>query len=655
MNTYGHWPSFLHRYRQHFRCCLVLCLYLLCSTPLTHAQTRQIRQIDSLFRHAPDLASKQKNFLQLYDHINSMSVEKLGNYLQEGKPLFVKGTVLYDHYESGYCPYFYKSGKIRECIQTADQILGRAKAGDLIKRPYLNTLLYKCVGYIRNNESKEAIENIFLLLQRSEQAKDSQQVVKGYSILGWAYMELDKYDDAIRWMQKGIQYTQNPSILAKSSNIFTNIASCYNNINQMDSAHYYIEKGIFYSTESENLAILANAYNIRADMYIKEGRMDLAEKDMQQALQVREQNADRLYVISDLGQLAFFYASNHQPEKGIATAQKGIVLARELKNLPKLIYLYQSLANNYQVADSLEAYAACLSTIIQLKDSLYAQNAGDALAELETKYELQKKENIIMRQQYELSRNRFITFGLGALSLLGLLSGWLVYRNYRLTQKRKLERAMLEQKLMSFKAVEQAKESERKRIAADLHDNLGAYAAAISANVRNMQESETARQPEIIQQLDENAQHMVTQLGDTIWVLKNEHLPITKLADRFKLWTQRLIQNYPGVKYHYEEFIQNDIEFTPNKILQIFLVLKECVNNALKHSQCTDLKISFQSDSHWTIRIEDNGIGFNPDQRKKGSGISNIQKRVMESGWSVRWEAVAPQGTRITISETTIN
>ena len=214
---------------------------------------------------------------------------------------------------------------------------------------------------------------------------------------------------------------------------------------------------------------------------------------------------------------------------------------------------------------------------------------------------------------------------------------------------------MLEQKLMSFKAVEQAKESERKRIAADLHDNLGAYAAAISANVRNMQESETARQPEIIQQLDENAQHMVTQLGDTIWVLKNEHLPITKLADRFKLWTQRLIQNYPGVKYHYEEFIQNDIEFTPNKILQIFLVLKECVNNALKHSQCTDLKISFQSDSHWTIRIEDNGIGFNPDQRKKGSGISNIQKRVMESGWSVRWEAVAPQGTRITISETTIN
>ncbi|HNP54365.1 MAG TPA: hypothetical protein PKK69_07095, partial [Ferruginibacter sp.] len=431
-----------------------------------------------MFRHAPDLASKQKNFLLLYDQINSMSVEKLGSYLEEGKPLFQKGTVLYDHYESGYCPFYYKSGKIKECIQTANQILGRAKESDLIKRPYLNTLLYKCVGYVRNNDSKEAIKNIFVLLQRSEAAKDSFQVVKCYSILGWAYMDLDQYEDAIRWMQKGIHYTQNQNILDNTPNIYANIASCFNNVNQMDSAHYYVEEAIRAASSVENLAILANAYNIRADIYIKEGKMDLAEKDMQSGLKVREQNADKLYVISDLGQLAFFYASNHQTEKGIATANKGIALARELNNLPKLIYLYQSLSDNYEAADSMKAYASCLATIIQLKDSLYAQNASEALAELETKYELQKKENIIMRQQYELSRNRYFTFGLGALSLLALFSAWLMYRNYRLRQKRKMERAVLEQKLMSFKAVEQAKESERKRIAADLHDNLGAYAAA---------------------------------------------------------------------------------------------------------------------------------------------------------------------------------
>ena len=120
MKTNGTWPSQLNE-RSRIGCWSIgLFIIVICFSVGATAQTRRIRAIDSMFRHAPDLASKQKNFLLLYDQINSMSVEKLGSYLEEGKPLFQKGTVLYDHYESGYCPFYYKSGKIKECIQTAN-------------------------------------------------------------------------------------------------------------------------------------------------------------------------------------------------------------------------------------------------------------------------------------------------------------------------------------------------------------------------------------------------------------------------------------------------------------------------------------------------------------------------------------------------------
>ena len=106
--------------------------------------------------------------------------------------------------------------------------------------------------------------------------------------------------------------------------------------------------------------------------------------------------------------------------------------------------------------------------------------------------------------------------------------------------------------ICSLQAIKQAEEKERKRIAADLHDNLGSYAAAISSNIRYLKGNNHEENQLIVAQLDENAKGIVTQLSDSIWVLKNEQLSITKLADRFKAWTQRIIQNYPHVKYFYQ-------------------------------------------------------------------------------------------------------
>lgn len=619
-----------------------------------YSQTRKINGLKLQFYQENSNSQKQKTILELCSQFYSMSADSLIKYIALGEKLVKPNSTDYFKLQIYHLIYLNKKGKFDQSLALCDSLLAmtsKVEISDSIQRSLLSS---RCGIYIRNNRQSEAITNAFKLLEQAEQQKDTIAVLKAYILLGYANMELEKYAEAIKWLNKGCYYTTDENILEQAPYMYSNNASCYNNLNIMDSAFKNIDLALKYCRKTEHLNGLANALNIRAAMYQKQGNLSLAEADLQEALVARQKIGDVLDVIADMGQLASFYAEINQTDKGIAIAQKGISMAQENNNVSKLIFLKIGLAENYRKANDLKNYAATLQSIVDLKDTLYQKNSTEAIAEMQTKYELQKKENIILLQQSRLERSRYFNIGFSLLFILGLITAWLIYRNYKLIQQRKLEVFLSDEKIASFKAIKEAEEKERKRIAADLHDNLGANAAAISANVQYLLEGRDNRES-IMEQLDTNAKGIVSQLSDTIWVLKNEQFAFTQLADRFKNWLQRLIKNYPDVKYFYEEKIDTDVAFKPLEILHIFLILKECVNNALKHADGSILRIGFYADTEVKIVIEDNGKGFNIDDVQHGNGIENIKNRAVQSNWEVQWTSVNPSGTRITLTAATTN
>ncbi|MEO0312237.1 MAG: hypothetical protein RIQ89_1894, partial [Bacteroidota bacterium] len=336
-------------------------------------------------------------------------------------------------------------------------------------------------------------------------------------------------------------------------------------------------------------------------------------------------------------------------DKGIAAAKEGIRMAHIIQNTSKLIFIYKALAYNYKKADLFEDYAATLEKIIELKDTLSKKNADDAISVLEAKYEIQKQENIILQQKSRLYKNKIVTWAILIGACFMTLSAWLGYRNYKHLQARKLKDAVNQEKQNTVMAIQQAEENERKRIAADLHDNLGSYAAAIKANAREIKVFHPELQAS--SQIEENAEQMVTQLGETIWVLKNEELRLTDIADRFKVWIQRLLLNYPHIKYYYQESIEVDHAYSPNQTLDLFLILKECVTNAIKHSNGTELKIIFYSNENVVLTIQDNGSGFDMNAITQSSGINNVIKRATNFNYFVDWKS-NQSGTKVSISST---
>lgn len=622
---------------------------------VTWAQTSRISLLKNQLQEAKAIDGQEKILMKICEQNYSLSADNLQEYVRQGLDIAPKNSIEHFRFKNFYCFYYLKNGKAKEAGNYSDSLLNELLKYPTYSQVRLEVIYNKSASLIRNNQYKQAIETALQLLEGAENSKDTLSVLRAYSLLGWANMELENEHEAIDWLNKGINYTHNLDLLKNANSLFLNIASCYNILDQKDSAIRAINTGLDYCTEIENLTSQANALNIRAAIYSRSDRIKEAQRDLEDALEIRKKIGDLHYIISDMGQLSHFYAYTHQPEKGIPISLQGIELAKKANNLYKLIYLKKGLAKNYEDANRSKDQINTLIEIIHLKDSLYESNSEDAIAELSTKYELQKKENIIIQQENNLIRSQYINTG----ALLGLILGtiilWLLYRNYKHIQQQRMTKALAEEKIHSIQAIKRAEENERKRIAADLHDNLGSYAAAITSNIRYLKESKLADNTAIISQIDENAQGIVTQLSDSIWVLKNEQLPITKLADRFKAWAQRMIQNYPEVRYFYEENILNDVELTPGKTLNIFLIIKECFNNSLKHSNCTEIKINFSSTDHLSIRIEDNGKGFQTNLQNNGNGIENIKHRARDCDLMVTWKSLQPTGTSVELSDSTTN
>jgi signal transduction histidine kinase/ligand-binding sensor domain-containing protein len=192
---------------------------------------------------------------------------------------------------------------------------------------------------------------------------------------------------------------------------------------------------------------------------------------------------------------------------------------------------------------------------------------------------------------------------------------------------------------------------ERERISRDLHDNLGAYAAAIASNIDAIKNSQYVSDINFLHRLQNNSQSIINQLNNTIWALNKEAISLTAISDRFKIFLQKIQPNYSQVDITIKETITHDQTLSPANALHLFRIMQEAVNNALRHSKCQNIFIRISSSESWEICINDDGKGI-PDLDEKlitGNGLRNIKLRCAEAGWIVTWQNAIPNGTELVI------
>lgn len=231
-----------------------------------------------------------------------------------------------------------------------------------------------------------------------------------------------------------------------------------------------------------------------------------------------------------------------------------------------------------------------------------------------------------------------------SLTLIGTTLYFIVYRQ-RLKLKRELE---LQQKL----------ESERIRIARDLHDNVGAQLSYLITNIDWMLENPDALNEKEtnkrLNSLSETGKQAILTLRQTIWAINNKELSVEDLADRFKQFALKMLEFNKTISLHVEENIDESMMLGPGVALNLFRICQEAFNNCLKHANCSNIKITIKSDLDYRFyfQLDDDGIGFNPDYENKTGhyGLLNMYSRAEETGSKLIIDSTPGIGTCFVLS-----
>jgi len=176
----------------------------------------------------------------------------------------------------------------------------------------------------------------------------------------------------------------------------------------------------------------------------------------------------------------------------------------------------------------------------------------------------------------------------------------------------------------------------RERIASDFHDDIGSALSSISifGDIADAQLEEKVPHEEtreVVGHITTHARAMLEAMDDIVWAVNPRNDHFNDLAVRMREFAIPLLEA-KNIRFDIdinESILNTRIKMEARK--NIFLIFKECINNLLKHSACTAMKVQVtKTDTYLEIVISDNGRGFDLSAPTNRNGLKNLQMRAAE-------------------------
>ena len=197
----------------------------------------------------------------------------------------------------------------------------------------------------------------------------------------------------------------------------------------------------------------------------------------------------------------------------------------------------------------------------------------------------------------------------------------------------------------------------RNRIAADLHDEVGATLSSIAISTHLIAKKWGNQTPDmlsILNQIKSDSEDTIQVIRDTVWTLNSDNDSAAQLFEKMRsLAFQVLAPQDIALQFDNQIPADNSLKFSMEQRQNLYLIFKEAINNILKHAEATKVNVEcIMKNEEFSLIITDNGKGFDSSEKYEGNGLKNFKKRAQESFMNFKLSSKAGEGTKLELKIT---
>jgi len=412
-------------------------------------------------------------------------------------------------------------------------------------------------------------------------SKDSKIKELYANLLGRMFYAAKNYPKTIEYYKIALKSASNSKRVEDILRYNLSIGRAFFKNIEFDSAIVHYRKVIQSPLTKITNAYISKAYNNLVAIAIKQNNYKEASEYSQESIKITEQNKDTLgtsYALVNLGNI--YYGDNNLKNASFSYLKAyNLVKNDSSKSAKKLKRdaLYNASFAYQEMGNYKKAYKY-LSQSTDLSDKIILEDQAENLSEVEAKYNVAQKEKDIEIQKAKTKNTKILLYSSVILLLLLLFSGLGLYKNYRLKQENKLEAILNETQVKILNATIDAKEQERKIIAAILHDSVSTLLSSANLHLQASKDQLKGKSPLEIQK----AQNIVSEASVKIRDLSHDLISSVLLKFGLAFAVHDLCQKYSNSKLFFHSQDNNINRYNQDFEIKIHSIIEELINNVFK-------------------------------------------------------------------------
>jgi len=572
--------------------------------------------------------------LGIKDSLVNPNSERLGN--------LYRAMAVYYFYQSNFDSVLYYS------YRSQNVFLNNGKPVGVVLSQKNIALAERSLG----NYSK-SLKSFFEILDFYKSDSNYVQTASTLNDIGNTYAYLKNYHKCIEYQHEALNYLGNSQPNNLKGNIYNSIGYSFVALGLSDSAVFYYEKSLAFKLKGGNAYSIANTRNNLCSQIDYKNDPGKCEECFQALLNDQKKINDtqgmaRTFI--NMSESDSYHGNCTRALKRLDSASYYLAFSDDIYLKQKLLRIHAKILNKCGKHKLAYIY---MDSLRLLNDSIFELQKQKEILELDTKYQTRQKEesikmleatnaNSMLKVQKQRWQISFLIFFLITFVGGGILAFFLLKQ-----RQRKLKEL----------AILKMREEERVRIARDMHDEIGSGLTRISFM------SEQIKLKEALDKKNDNIKKVIAQsrelsknLREIIWAIDPRNDLLSELLFYFRDYINEFSDNtFIDCKINFiEDF--DDFEVASELRRNLFLALKEILNNIAKYANADKVEINFDLKNHIAnLIVMDNGCGFEIGKVKKGLGMESIRLRVENMGGTCKFESTINKGTVVSLLNLHLN